>query len=374
MNETVTNNDRKSVAAIILLVLAGVALWVASWLWLKGYPIRRSPQRFRIVFHNAAGLTNHAAVYSDGVRVGSIESIVLQQPHQVVVSVRVDEQNIAVPKDAQFFIHANGLIGARYIDIVLPNSPGTAAVLNEQSLVSGVDPINLDKVTEDAAAKIESFDVAELRRSTRHLAIAADNVSSLTRKFESVGDSTIRVERQVGLLTRNLNGTAGKINRIMRDPKFSATLASVAHDARDAASMADDAMCKLQTVAADPALRADIKEMLTTACDAAHDIRLTASEVEKLGSDRDLRDDAKKIISDARRGVETLDALMRDPSAAGDVKSTLTEARRAFARIDTVGAQLGQVLDKRAPVMQMMFGRPGHLKPETMCAPQSQYE
>jgi len=114
--------------------------------------------------------------------------------------------------------------------------------------------------------------------------------------------------------------------------------------------------------------------MLTTACDAAHDIRLTASEVEKLGSDRDLRDDAKKIISDARRGVETLDALMRDPSAAGDVKSTLTEARRAFARIDTVGAQLGQVLDKRAPVMQMMFGRPGHLKPETMCAPQSQYE
>src|SRR5438270_10762382 len=108
METTERRKNTKFAASVGSMLLVGVVLLLADWMWFKGYPIQRQPQRFSVQFHNVEGLNDHAAVYSDGVRVGAVEDIVLKAPHVVRVSVLIDHQKLLVTANAQFFIHSNG--------------------------------------------------------------------------------------------------------------------------------------------------------------------------------------------------------------------------------------------------------------------------
>jgi ABC-type transporter Mla subunit MlaD len=376
MNTSPSNPDRNPVPAIILLLLAGIITWVGAWMWLNGYSTKRSSQRICVQFHYVNGLIAHGAVFSDGVRIGTVENIVLTKPHQVRVYALINEQNVMVTSGAQFFIRSNGLVGARYLDVEMPEQPDNGIALSERSIAVGVDPINPDKLTDDLARELGTLDVAALQRSVQQLTTTAADISVLSRRLEPVAAKTIKVEQQFGNLAENLDGTTRKIEKFIKDPKGTSDLSALVLNARDAAQCADDAIGKLQSVTADTCLRSEAKEMLSTVYSTAHEIKQTASDLQQMGSDKSLRDDAKKITSDAkkmtydaRKGIETVDSMLHDPTSGGLLKSTLILTRRAFARIDLVGAQLGQILDKRAPVVQMVFARPGHLKPPTICIP-----
>jgi ABC-type transporter Mla subunit MlaD len=98
---------------LALFSIVGLVLLAGLWLWLTAFPLNGAPQRFKVAFHQVNGLHKNSAVYIDGVRVGTIEDVVLKGPRTVVVSAMVNQHDVVVPAGSRFFIRANGLVGAK---------------------------------------------------------------------------------------------------------------------------------------------------------------------------------------------------------------------------------------------------------------------
>lgn len=90
-----------------------------------------------------------------------------------------------------------------------------------------------------------------------------------------------------------------------------------------------------------------------------------------MSKDLKLRTDVKDILLQARKTLDKVDALFSRPSFGSDLKKTLTSTRAAIGHLDAVARQLNQILDKRAPIMHLMFGRPGQLKDPKINDPKS---
>jgi hypothetical protein len=112
----------------------------------------------------------------------------------------------------------------------------------------------------------------------------------------------------------------------------------------------------------DETLRTDVLTGLEKVRESTANIRTSIASLENVVQDPALRGEVTKVVWDARKTLESVNALMKDIDFNGDVKCTMAKFRAMADRIDQVGAQVGQVLDKRAPGLQLMFGRPGHLK------------
>src|SRR5579885_1970774 len=100
-----------TVVALILL------LW--GWGWLKSYTFK-APQRFTVQFHDIAGLNKNATVNINGVRVGVVDEIELKARGQVLVHPRITAPNVVVTRGSNFTIQTLGLVGAKYLEVTLP--------------------------------------------------------------------------------------------------------------------------------------------------------------------------------------------------------------------------------------------------------------
>jgi hypothetical protein len=215
---------------------------------------------------------------------------------------------------------------------------------------------------------LERADFAEIAEDLRHVRVAADDVSYLSHKLNSVADRAAVMEDNVSLLASDLRRTTHRFNRMLNDRKFSGDLKTIANTAKDAAEHLDNAMARVQSVASDKESMANVAQALTTLDEATQNVRETVARIEVIGADKELRGDAKQIVSDAKDTVLQVDKIVGRPGFGTNLKSTLGEAKEAFHRMAHVGAQLEQILDKRAPLLHMLVGRPGHLEERSRVA------
>ena len=145
-------------AAIGIFVSLGLVLLVLTIGYLKNFPLINPPQRFNVLFHEIAGLTDSAAVYVDGVRVGNVDSIKLEGKRKVLVTLKINTDNIRVPAGSEFRILPNGLVGAKYVEVILPDltsSQKPPPSLTPQSTVVGEDPERIELIVNDLAHQLK---------------------------------------------------------------------------------------------------------------------------------------------------------------------------------------------------------------------------
>src|SRR5688572_13869082 len=173
---------RVGMFTIIALVLL---LW--GWGWLKSISLFRQPQRFIVQFHDVAGLNKNATVNINGVRVGVIENIELKAKGQVLVYPRITAANVVVPQGSTMTIQTLGLVGAKYMEITLPETlPGQPPppALEATDLVIGKDPVRVELVINDVATSI-SVMIHDLRGAgfQKRLKDSMRNLNEATLKF-----------------------------------------------------------------------------------------------------------------------------------------------------------------------------------------------
>ena len=115
----------------------------------------------------------------------------------------------------------------------------------------------------------------------------------------------------------------------------------------------------------DKTLREDLLTALKNLNNATEHVQNSVTAVEKMSKDLKLRTDVKEMLVQARKTLDKVDSLLSRPGFGSDIKETLATTREAIGHLDTVARQLNQILDKRAPIMHLMFGRPGQLKSPT---------
>lgn len=373
MLDAYAEHKKRLILAITVMLIVGTTVLAGDWWWYREYPLKTKVQHFTVQFHNVNGLTTHAAVLCDGVLIGRIEDITLMEPHKVLVSVSVNDDRLVVPAGTKFFIHTRGLVGAEYLDIVLPDNIAGLPPLNGKAVQIGADPVRTELIAEQFAQNLQTLDMARLGDSVRRVGDAADNVSMLTKRFAPVADKAVVAERRIGDLATDLRSTTSRFNRLLGNPHALNDLKTMAADADEAARYVNEAMSKLQSLTADADTRESLSNALSTVNDSTRRIQASVERIQQMGEDKDLRSDAKQLVGDAREAIDRMDEILKNPTVGNEIGPTLVEARSAFTRIDTVGAQLSRILDKRAPLIHLLVGRPGHIDSRKMAGKNALY-
>ncbi|MBX9770066.1 MAG: MlaD family protein [Candidatus Obscuribacterales bacterium] len=394
---------------LFTIVALGLLIW--GWGWLKSASLLHPPQRFICQFHDVAGLNKNATVNINGVRVGVVEDIKLVHQSEVHTFLKITAENVRVPVGSSFTIQTLGLVGAKYIEISLPETkPGqpTPIDIAENAIVDGQDPVRVEMIVNDVASKIQkmantittgksgkSFERAleKSGEAMENLTDASVKLNNNMDKFSSVADSVNDTSRKMGTvattanqffahgsstldnisgLSTDLRGATGKVNKILDSPTFSADWKETVQMARETAKTVSATVHELNTTLGDQHVRGDIMAMLQKISDSTQNISNSMVIVDKVANDQGLRTDIKEAVAAARDAMTKADELMKDANFKSDLTQTMSKMKSAAGNVDLAARQLNQILGKRAPLFHMMLGRPGRIPPDQIEPTQEQ--
>ncbi len=122
-----------------ILVIASILLFVWGYSFLKGTDLLNSYKTFYAEFDNVEGLATSAPVTINGLAVGRIQSIALQNnTGKLVVELQV-KTDFPISKSSVVNIYEPGLIGGKQIQII-PNLEDPVMAESGQTLSSGTVP------------------------------------------------------------------------------------------------------------------------------------------------------------------------------------------------------------------------------------------
>jgi ABC-type transporter Mla subunit MlaD len=395
-----------------LFALFALILLVWGWAWLKSFSLFAQPQRFVAQFTDVAGLSRNATVNIQGVRVGTVEYMDFvndpQHPdhnRKINVHIKITDSSIVVPEGSHISIQTLGLVGAKYIEITLPRDAAGNVMagrpLNQNDVLvppNVEEPVRVELVVNRVASRIDevvsSIDIqqasnalhnlsqatAKLNKNMDRLTDAADsvkaasnNISLTSTKFGHTADNaTIASERastffatgnttlhNISELANEFRGTSRKVNHLLDNPNFSGDLRETIAQARQTAQTIREAMADINTTLKDKDVRDEVMGILTRLQTSTENIHRSMEIVDKMSADQGLRSDLKDVVRDAREAMAKANTLLADPTFKTNLDCAITKVREAATNVDTDARQIHQILSKRAPLLQLLFGRPG---------------
>jgi phospholipid/cholesterol/gamma-HCH transport system substrate-binding protein len=326
-------------------------------MWYKQSPLVAKAQHFNIIFHDVNGMTENADVRTRGVKIGCVDSIKLIGNKQVVCAVRIKSDSAGVPCGSKFEIVPENLVGARYVEVTMPAND--ASKIADGSDVMGSDPLRPERTLDKVARALSEVDFQELaQRSSEDLekiSRLTDNLSGMTGPVRRAADRAPQMEAEVAALARELRSTTRRIRQIVDNPGSGESL-------RTTAQSIQSTMHELNQTLSDKELRQDIKTSLSDLKQSSASIERSAESIAKLGADQGVRSDLKDILNKTRQVVTQVDGLINKPDGNPEFSSTLKETRDAIHHLDLAAQQINQILDRKHPLVHMVFGRPGHIE------------
>ncbi|MGA7806696.1 MlaD family protein [Bradyrhizobium sp.] len=196
--------------------LAVIAAAFGFVLWFQSLHTTKLRSPLRIIFEGpAAGLRNGGNVNFNGIRVGEVVSVKLDNPRRVVALAMV-ENNAPIRKDTRVGLEFQGLTGVAAISLKGGDEAAPPVPLDEDGIpVLTADPNRLQDVTEAIRGTLQNINkvVADnqeaVRNSLHNLEVFTQ---SLARNSERIDDVMARVDGVMGKadnLMLGLNALAG---------------------------------------------------------------------------------------------------------------------------------------------------------------------
>jgi phospholipid/cholesterol/gamma-HCH transport system substrate-binding protein len=367
-----------------------VILLLYGWTWLKNWTTK-PPQRFIVTFHDVAGLNTNAPVNINGVRVGVVEKIKLKDGI-VDVGLKINSEEATVYKGSVYTIQTLGLVGAKYIEVKLPEgTDASKEAVAESEIQTGVDPVRTELILNKIATNIGQIDFDS---KAERIAKAADTLSETSKKFGDAAADTkaaaknakgffgrgeeslesfdnlandLRINsktsfRRIDALADDWRTTSRKVNRLLDNPALSSDLKETAQKAKETSVNIQAAIHELTGVVGDKGTRDDVITMLNKLNVSTDNIKNAVERVGKLSDDQGVRNDVKQILSDAKESMANLNKVLANKDLKDNLMGTSEKVRTAATHINFAALQISQMLDKRAPLLHMIVGRPGHIE------------
>lgn len=348
-------------------VFSTLAIILLCWgfFWFRQINPLQPSQHVNVIFNEVANLNDNAAVFINGVRVGQVEKLELLNKDKVLVRLRISKGKIKLSKAAKFHILTNGVVGARYVEIVLPEPKDdrNPTLLADNDTMLGETPVRPELAINKLAMTFSSIDMAALKKGLnedrQRLARAADQMTLLANHTIPVLD---RIARDLSVLTRELTYTSKKVNKVISNPKFSEDIRVAMNTARETVDKVKEVAKQVQETLGDKELRTDIVTALNSLSESTENINKSLGVVQEMAGDKELRTDLKEILTQAKDTLQKVENVVSQPSFGHDLKMTLQESRETLHHVNVAAKQMNQILDKKRPLLHLLFGRPGHLK------------
>lgn len=218
----------KQEVTVGVLVAAGIGLFLAGTMWLKGTRFSSGEPEVRVAFADVGTLKRGSAVRVSGVNLGSVDRIEFESVGKVVVTLRVSPK--VTPKiDAMATLTTVGLVA----DAVINFHPGTSAEplpadriiqgtvdqglmelgteLGSQAkqVLGGVSDIANKRLADNLNATLESFQ----RLSATYANTRSGPVAELTATMQSLQRLSARLDSAIG--QANVAATLRKSDTLM---------------------------------------------------------------------------------------------------------------------------------------------------------------
>ncbi|MEH6950096.1 MlaD family protein [Nitrobacter sp. NHB1] len=203
--------------------LAVIAAAFGFVLWFQGLHTAKARSPLRIVFEgSASGLRNGGSVNFNGIRVGEVVSVKLDDPRRVVALTMV-ENAAPIRKDTRVGLEFQGLTGVAAIALKGGEVAAPPVPLDGDGVpILTADPAGLQDVTESIRATLQNVNrvVAEnetavkntlqnVETFTASLAHNAGKIDDLMQKFNAVMSKADGVMTKTDELVLGLNAIAG---------------------------------------------------------------------------------------------------------------------------------------------------------------------
>lgn len=322
-------------------------------------------------------------------------------------SLKINTESVTIPEGSSITIQTQGLVGAKYIEITLPEYKNGEEIkyISEGEVIRGQDPIRTELVLNKIATKLNDIVTSvgseevgvSLADALKHSGEAVSAFNQAAKKldknmdrFEGAADAFTDTSKKVGdaateaksavhnaggffrkgedtlsnvdSLTREMRNASGKVNKLLDNPAMSSDLKETVQLAKQTADSIGVTIKQLNTTLGDQPMRQDLITMLSRVNDSVNSIERSVKTMDKLAEDRELRSDIKDLIGKARETMDKFANVVNDPQVKSDLPGTMSKVRDAATKVDVAAEQLSQVLNKRAPLLQMLFASPGKLK------------
>jgi phospholipid/cholesterol/gamma-HCH transport system substrate-binding protein len=257
---------RANYVLIGTFTLAVIAAAFGFVLWFQSLHTTKARSPLRVVFEGpASGLRNGGSVNFNGIRIGEVVSVKLDNPRRVVALAMI-ENSAPIRKDTLVGLEFQGLTGVAAISLKGGEETAPAVPLDEDGVpVLTADPNGLQDVTEAIRSTLQNVN-----------RIVADNQESIKNSLRNLDTFSSSLARN----SAKIDGIMLKVDGVM--------------------AKADDLMLGLDTLAGG-------KE--------GGELFLTVKSIRELAEDFDKRSGA--LIADGRRTLgdisRTMNTIDRDP-------------------------------------------------------------
>jgi phospholipid/cholesterol/gamma-HCH transport system substrate-binding protein len=188
--------------------LAVIAAAFGFVLWFQSLHTTKARSPLRIVFEGpAAGLRNGGSVNFNGIRVGEVISVKLDNPRRVVALAMV-ENNAPIRKDTLVGLEFQGLTGVAAISLKGGEEAAPPVPLDEDGVpLLTADPNRLQDVTEAIRGTLQNIN-----------RVVADNqeaVRNALRNLETFTNTLARNSERVDAIMGRVDGVMGKADSLM---------------------------------------------------------------------------------------------------------------------------------------------------------------
>lgn len=275
-------------ATVGLLVLAGVGVFLAGTLWLRGQSLFGGGPDLHLRFAEIGTLKEGAPVRTSGAPVGRVSEITFNGPGDVMVAIELDVDNLHPTTEATATLVGIGMLGDMVVDFL----PGDGEPLPEGAVLAGtMEPGLFDKGAELADQ-------------------AAVTMAALNRMLDTalVGDLRRALAASERLMRYYADGDEGP----------TAELAATMRQLQSAAARFDTTLAGLDT----RALSASLDSTLDAATATAHRLAAMTARMDSL-------------LGRVNRGEGTLGRLVADTSLYAELTRTMAATR---ALVDSLAA------------------------------------
>ena len=280
------------------VLLAGLFVTSKVQVASKGYTLH-------LRYNSVSGLKNGSDVkLAGGVKIGFIRKIEMAG-NQINVNLWVN-RDYRIDRAAYFIISTSGLMGDKYIDIIVETPSGTCFTNNE--VVEGVNPVSLDALTIKIGNAVGSLfggsmTSGDMQKSFVYL---LKNTSELMYGLnKTVGDNRGEVVKSIGLFADSMQTFNGQLKDILTSLNYSAK--SLEGLSRLNADKFNSAIADLQ------ASSASLKSATADAQNITSAIRNKQGMLGKMIYDKDMGDSFS-------RAMQNLDAFMKKIKDKGILK------------------------------------------------------
>lgn len=142
---------RNLIAVGLLTIVAGLIFFWGLF-WMLGTPVFRGGMDITLLLTDGGGLKRSDRVQVQGVQIGTVSSIELSPRGGVVVDLRLDREDLALPTDTRAAISGD-VFGAHVVDLI----PGSSAIsISPGDTIHGISSPQLGQIATDLSSRVES--------------------------------------------------------------------------------------------------------------------------------------------------------------------------------------------------------------------------